>query len=209
MRTFTKAYYAMISRLDHQVGTLVARLKQRGLYENTVIIFLSDNGYFPGNHGLGNKITMHEESVRVPMFVHWPQAPTQGVRSDALVSSLDVYPTIVELAGLDPAGPVSGQSLVPLLSRPGARFRTYVASEGVGVGGGHGEGHRMVRTDEWKYMLSGTNEEELYHLGWDPYEQTNLVRKASAEEQLRYMRTLMKEWMDKVGDAHADPPNAE
>ncbi|HNR30754.1 MAG TPA: sulfatase-like hydrolase/transferase [Candidatus Hydrogenedentes bacterium] len=69
---FTRAYYAVVSRLDHQIGRLVDAMKEAGVYENTVFVYLSDNGYHLGNHGLGNKITMHEESVRVPMLLHWP-----------------------------------------------------------------------------------------------------------------------------------------
>ena len=206
MRAFTHAYYATISRLDHQVGALVAALKRQGLYENTTLVFLSDNGYFLGNHGLGNKITMHEESVRVPMFIHGAGVAARGARSGALVSSLDVYPTLLELAGLEPADAISGRSLVPLLSRPGAPFRTSVASESVGVGGRLGEGHRMIRTQTWKYVLSGTNEEALYHERWDPYERVDLVGTGTAQEALHEMRALMRAWMDAVGDTHERPP---
>src|SRR5690606_25783806 len=72
MRRFIKDYFADISYLDEQIGAFADRLKQTPHYERTILIYLSDNGYFLGNHGLGNKITMHEESVRVPMFVHSP-----------------------------------------------------------------------------------------------------------------------------------------
>ena len=76
MKEVIKAYYADVSCLDEQIGRLVEQLKAAGLYENTIVVYLSDNGYHLGNHGLGNKITMHEESVRVPMFIHpFPAAP--------------------------------------------------------------------------------------------------------------------------------------
>ena len=71
IKEFSKAYYATISQLDDEIGRLIEKLKSLNLYDSTLIIFLSDNGYFLGNHGLGNKITMHEESVRVPMFMNW------------------------------------------------------------------------------------------------------------------------------------------
>jgi arylsulfatase A-like enzyme len=96
-----KAYYATISHLDNQVGRLVEHLKSTGPYNNTLIIFLSDNGYDIGNQGLGNKITMHKESVRVPMFIYYAALPNKGIKSNALVSSLDVYPTILQLAGTE------------------------------------------------------------------------------------------------------------
>ncbi|MCB1122037.1 MAG: sulfatase-like hydrolase/transferase [Verrucomicrobiae bacterium] len=78
MRAFTHAYYATISHLDHQVGSMVDQLKAAELWENTILIYLSDNGYHLGSHGLGNKITMHEESVRVPMFAVGPGIPREN-----------------------------------------------------------------------------------------------------------------------------------
>ena len=215
MLEFMKAYYATISHLDFQVGQLVSHLKTLGLHEDTVIVFLSDNGYFLGNHGLGNKITMHEESVRVPMFVHWAGLPRKGVRCPELVSSLDLYPTLLELAGVDKPGYLMGKSLLPLFSDPTQEFTDYVASECVGVGGKKGEGHRMVRTKLWKYILSDTNsgaealrapEEALFDEVTDPYEMTNLAAATEARTVLARMREHMRAWMDSVGDVHARPP---
>ncbi|MFO7974957.1 MAG: sulfatase-like hydrolase/transferase [Candidatus Hydrogenedentota bacterium] len=202
IRDFTKAYYATITRLDDQVGQLVDCLKSTGQYENTVIVFLSDNGYFLGNHGLGNKITMHEESVRVPMFLHWTGLPVKGVRSESLVSSLDVMPTLLELAGEKAPGHISGTSLAPLFTDPERGLRGYVASECVGVGGKPGEGHRMVRTKRWKYVLTGILEEGLFDEKRDPFELHNLAGDPEYRESLVLMRQYMRDWMDKTGDTH-------
>mgnify|MGYP006286907025 CR=1 FL=1 len=148
---------------------------QYGRKENTVIIFLSDNGYFLGNHGLGNKITMHEESVRVPLFINWDGLKNKGIECSQLVSSLDVFPSVLELAGIPVPGHVFGTSLIPLFSEPESPIHDYVASECVGKGGKTGQGHRMVRTMEWKYILTGTNEEVLYNELGDPHELVNLI----------------------------------
>lgn len=203
---FTKAYYATISHLDHQVGNLITLLESLEMYDNTVIIFLSDNGYFLGNHGLGNKITMHEESVRVPMFIHWNKLPNKGIRCSELVSSLDILPTVLDLAQIDKPNYLSGKSLMPLFSNPSKSLRKYVASECVGVGGNKGTGHRMVRTKKWKYMLSGTNEEALFNELDDPYELKNLAESSEKEEVLSQMRQYMNDWMDSVSDTHVRPP---
>ena len=205
MRQFIHAYYAMISQLDHRVGQLVGTLKQHGLYEHTIIVFLSDNGYFLGNHGLGNKFTMHEESVRVPMFIHGASLKRRGVRSAALVSSLDVFPTVLELAGVKVPPKLPGRSLVPLLSGVATQHHEYVASECVGVGGRLGEGHRMVRAGQWKYILSVANEEALYDERTDPYELNNLAGQAGAAPTLKPLRAQLAGWMDAVGDTHARP----
>ena len=98
MLAFTHAYHAVISHLDDQVGRFADLLRDRGLLQNTVVFYLSDNGYHLGSHGLGNKITMHEESVRVPMFA-FGAGIKPGQKSRALVSALDVYRTLIELGG--------------------------------------------------------------------------------------------------------------
>ncbi len=203
---FTRAYYAVISRLDHQIGELMGHLKDAGSYENTVFIYLSDNGYHLGNHGLGNKITMHEESVRVPMLLHWPGLKKKGVRNRNLVSSLDLFPTLLELAGAPIPEGLSGTSLMPILGRPELPLRVYVGSECVGVGGKKGMGHRMVRTERWKYILTDTNEEALFDEQEDPFEMTNLVGDGERRETLAELRDHMKQWMARIGDSHQPPP---
>ncbi len=203
---FLRVYYAVISRLDRQVGELVDTLKACGQYENTVMAFLSDNGYFLGNHGLGNKITMHEESVRVPMFIHWPGLAGKGVRSQALVSSLDLYPTFLDLAGIAPVDHLEGRSLTPLFAHPRRQLRKYVASECVGVGGKLGMGHRMVRTEQWKYILTDTNEEVLYSEVEDPYEMHNVASQEGVKTTLGRMGNYMRAWMHETGDTHQPPP---
>lgn len=203
---FMRYYYAVISRLDNQIGALVEKLKAAGQYENTVIIYIGDNGYNLGNHGLGNKITMHEESAHVPMFIHWAGLRKTGVRTESLVSSLDIYPTLLALAGVKAPEYLMGNSLTPLFRNPEKPLRDYVASECVGVGGKPGEGHRMVCTGEWKYILTDTNEEVLYSLVDDPYEMNDVSGEEANQAVLNKLRSFMREWMDKVGDTHALPP---
>lgn len=206
MQTFIQAYYAIITRLDTQVGRLVETLRARGLDKNTVILFLSDNGYLLGNHGLGNKITMLEESVRVPMFVWGPRVASPGSRNDSLVSSVDVLPTLLDLAGVPLPGHLSGKSLVPLLEGTRANVREAVPSECVGVGGTVGQGHRMVRTVQWKYVLTDTNEEYLFDELADPFERKNVAAHAENQQVLSEMRAHLWEWMDQIQDLHPRPP---
>ncbi len=206
MVEFIRAYYASISHLDAQIGGLVDDLKASGQYDNTLIVFLSDNGYHLGSHGLGNKITMHEESVRVPMFVHGSRLPRKGAHSAALASSVDIFPTLLELAGVSVPTGLPGISLVPLFAQPKGLHRPWVASECTGVGGKVGEGHRMVRTLDWKYMFSDTSEEALYDQRNDPYELANVSGAPENAGVLRIMRQHMQEWMERVGDGHSRPP---
>ncbi|MCE9553117.1 MAG: sulfatase [Planctomycetes bacterium] len=206
IQDFTLAYYATISHLDHQVDELAKQLQQAGLADNTIIVYLSDNGYFLGNHGLGNKITMHEESVRVPMFFSGPKLPRHGVTCDQLVSSVDLLPTLLELAGVPRPEGLWGQSLVPQLTDPKRPLREYVVSECVGVEGKPGQGHRMVRTDRWKYVLTDVNDEALFDEQADTYELKNLAHEDSQRETLNKLRQMMRQWMTVVEDGHAKPP---
>ncbi len=206
IQDFARAYYATISHLDSQVGRLAEIMKESGLDENTVLIFLSDNGYHLGNHGLGNKITMHEESVHVPLFIRWPGLPVKGIRCKELTSNLDLYCTLMELAGITRPDWLEGQSLVPLFSHPNSAIREYVCSECVGVGGSLGMGHRMVRSKQWKYVLTDVCEEALFDEEKDLYEMINLAALPEHREVLNHLRTVLRGWMNHIGDRHEPPP---
>ncbi len=202
MKQFIKAYYATISHLDHQVGTLVNRLDELGLGEDTLIIFLSDNGYHLGNHGLGNKITMHEESVKVPMWMRWKGNEDAGKKVDDLVSSLDVYATLIDLAGAERLND-EGKSLVSGIGPfDEGKHRMAVFSECTGVGGKAGEGHRMIRMQDWKLILTDQNQWHYYDLRKDPYEQRNLYGKGGAADEVRWqtLQTPLHGWMKRIGD---------
>jgi arylsulfatase A-like enzyme len=201
MKEVIKAYYGDVSRLDEQVGTLVEQMKAAGLYENTILIFLSDNGYHLGNHGLGNKITMHEESVRVPMFVHSPLLPVKGAKSEALVSSLDVFPTILDYAGITAPAQLMGKSLRPIMHAPESTVRECVFTECVGPPENRvGTGHRMARTDHFKYMLTTDDEEAFFDLRTDPYEMKNLIADPSQSAEIERHRALLRGWSSSVGE---------
>lgn len=110
-------YFANVSYLDAQVGKVVAAVAAQGLSANTVIVFMSDHGYHLGEHNLWGKTSNFELDARVPLVIV-PPLIRHGQQSDALVESLDVYPTLVELCGLPQASGVEGKSLVPVLRDP-------------------------------------------------------------------------------------------
>ena len=200
MLAFTRAYHAVVSHLDDQVGRLAALLRERDLLKNTVVFYLSDNGYHLGSHGLGNKITMHEESVRVPMFA-FGAGIQPGQKTSALVSALDVYPTLIELSGASaPPQSLMGKSLLPLLKDPAARHRDTVFCECVGVGGTAEQGHRMARGDRWKLILSDANEEFLFDQQEDPFELTNRRDDPSLASVLANLRSELAAWMKTIQD---------
>ena len=115
------AYYAAVEFMDEQVGRLLAELDRLRLRDNTIVVFTSDHGFHLGEHGLWQKTTLFEESLRVPLLISAPGfAASAGTRCDALVEHVDLYPTLADLAGLAEQAPknLPGRSLRPLLREP-------------------------------------------------------------------------------------------
>jgi arylsulfatase A-like enzyme len=167
-------YLRTLLALDDSVGSIVATLQNQGLAESTYVVFVGDNGMFLGEHRLGDKRLMYEESIRVPFLVAGPRVVVR--RSSALVLNLDLAPTLLALAGVAIPGSMQGRSLAGLVAGgPPVRdsfLYEYFADPVVPaiptmVG---------VRTERWAYVTypgRGT-EEELYDLDADPSEITSL-----------------------------------
>jgi arylsulfatase A-like enzyme len=165
--------------MDDDIGALLASLGDRE--PNTLVVFLSDNGYVYGEHRQGGKDIPYEESVRVPFVVRYPPLvpEDQPFASDALVMNVDIAPTIADLVGLDWGA--DGASMVPLLTGQATSIRTGALIEhcqGVtypcyGLSGMPSV--TEVVTSQYAYMEYLTNERELYDLVADPYELNNLA----------------------------------
>jgi arylsulfatase A-like enzyme len=190
-----RQYYRLISGMDQAVGEIVAELKKRGLYDNTVIIFYSDNGYFMWEHGFTGKWLMYEESLRVPGFIFDPRNLKEGEHSQEMVLNIDLAPTILEFAGLEVPVHMQGKSLLPLLEDPDRPFREdffyehlYRHMEDYM----HIERSEGVRTRDWKYIRyinqEGPASEELYHLREDPLELHDLSMDPGSSDMLKTLR---------------------
>ncbi|MDF1862340.1 MAG: sulfatase, partial [Verrucomicrobiales bacterium] len=112
------AYDACVSFVDAQVGRLLAAVDQLGLGENTIIVLWGDHGYHLGEHGLWRKNSLFEESTRAPLIVFDPRIKQERPDCPRIVEFVDIFPTLAELAGLEPPGELEGVSLVPLLRDP-------------------------------------------------------------------------------------------
>jgi arylsulfatase A-like enzyme len=122
-RDYIAAYYGLVTEIDDHIGSIVNTLKEEGLYKNTIIIYTADHGDFVGRHGMIEKCApghnVYEETLRIPFIVHYPKELASGVVSEALVELADLYPSLTELVDSeipDYEIPLSGQSLVPLMS---------------------------------------------------------------------------------------------
>lgn len=188
-------YYRLIEGMDNSVGQIVDELKKNGLFENTVIIFLSDNGQFLAEHGFSGKWLMYEESIRVPFFVFDPRNKKRKSKSEEMVLNIDVAPTVLALAGISIPKTMEGKSVVPLLNNPKQAFRNEIFAEhpyGHGKLENHIERSECLRTKEWKYIRyidqKGKNAEELYDLKLDPLEMNNLSGNSESMDELIMMR---------------------
>ena len=181
---------AMMASVDEGVGMIFDALGRTGRLDDTVIIFLGDNGYFFGEHGLGpERRFAYEAGIRSPFVARYPKKITAGTRVQNLVIGQDIAPTLIELAGGTPGPQVQGRSLVPLFNRNGKKGENrkswrksflveYWAEQAmpwlVGMT------YKAVRTDRYKlihWVNRGTAGEldELYDLDKDPYELNNLI----------------------------------
>ena len=122
-------YYACVSYADAQVGKVLDALKRFDLEENTIVVFWGDHGYSLGEADRWCKGTNFEVDTRTPLMLRFPGMPEAGVSTDALIEYVDVYPTVVELAGLPPAPDLDGKSLVPILNDPTREGRPFVLSQ--------------------------------------------------------------------------------
>jgi arylsulfatase A-like enzyme len=193
-RQALQAYYASISFMDAQVGRVVAALDRLGLADNTIIVFTSDHGYHTGEHGLWQKMSLFEESARVPLLIVAPGASAKGGVAKSPVSHIDLFPTLAELCGVKAPGNVQGQSLVPMLKDPSITGRGWAITQ-VTRGGGAmratitrdvgSDGERFfgysLRTPRWRYTEwdEGRAGRELYDHDSDPRELKNLAGDAA------------------------------
>lgn len=185
-----QAYYATISFVDAQIGRVLNSLDRLGLRDNTVVVFWSDHGYLLGQHGLWQKQSCFEESARVPLIIAPPKSKSAGQSCPRTVELLDIYPTVVDLAGLTPPTHLQGASLRPLLDNPQAAWNRPAYTQ---VQRGNFPGH-SVRTERWRYTEwdGGAKGIELYDHDNDPQELKNLADSPQFAEVQAQMKTLIK-----------------
>ena len=150
-----QAYLASISFADAMVGQLLDALDRSGRADNTIIVLWSDHGWHLGEKLRWRKLTIWEESTRVPFIVVVPGVTTPGSKSDRAVSLMDIYPTLTELAGLETPGHVEGTSLVPLIIDQDAPWEHVALST-------FGYMNHAVRSDRYRYIRYYDGSEELY-----------------------------------------------
>jgi N-acetylglucosamine-6-sulfatase len=196
----------MMASVDEGVGMILDTLEKKGELDNTCIVFLGDNGYFFGEHGLGpERRFAYEEGIRSPFLVRFPILIKAGTRRKDLLICQDIAPTLIELAGGKPGPQIQGRSLLGLLSRKKKPWRKAVLAEYWAEQAYPwliGMTYKAIRTERYKlihWVNRGTAGEldELYDLEKDPFELKNLINSrahASIRAKLhRELRVLVAE----------------
>jgi len=224
-RKLIARYWGLCSEVDTHVGTILAALAETGLDDRTLVVYTSDHGDMMGSHQLVGKCLMFEQAVRVPLLVRLP-GQRSGRRLAAPVSQIDLLATLLDLLGHDVPDNQQGRSLRDLLDGDARADDVFIEWNGPNCGlpadvagrvelpehlagcctpAGAAEAIRdpvrtIVTPDGWKFACSPMGAHELYHLGDDPLEITNLARRAQHRALLKELAGRIRRWQQRTGD---------
>lgn len=190
----------MLLAVDDGLGRILSVLERRGILDRTVVIFTSDNGYFYGEHGLSIERRMpFDEAIRSPLLIRYPPLVAAGSRFDQMTLSVDIAPTVLELAGVPVGGHVQGRSLVGVLAGTADAWRESILVEFYTYENPFpwlvDMDYRAVRTRRYKYIHWMRHEPELYDLNADPYEMVNVIGEGGMEEVADALRAELARWV--------------
>jgi iduronate 2-sulfatase len=194
-REAIQAYFASITFMDAQVGRVLDALERLGLAANTIVVFTSDHGYHLGEHGLWQKMSLFEESARVPLIIAAPGMAKEAAVAKTPVGLIDLYPTLAALCEVPVPENLQGQSLVPILEDPSQLGRGWALSQ-VSRGPKTKRTYGFtLRTPRWRYTEwdQGNRGRELYDHKNDPLEQTNLAEHSAQAQRIAQMSKQLRE----------------
>ncbi|MFC2123988.1 sulfatase [Bacteroidota bacterium] len=197
--TLIKRYCEMILSLDESIGSVLDYLDVEGLSESTVVIYMGDNGFSFGEHGLIDKRHFYEESVKVPFLMKYPEMISRGQVIDKMIQNIDVAPTILGLAGIEKPTQMQGMSMIPLLNGENIEWRDKIFYEYYWENAFpqtptmHG-----IRTDRYKFIryhgIWDTN--EFYDLEEDPHEMNNLIANPEYQTIIQKLSNEIYDWLE-------------
>ena len=194
-------YYACVSHIDGQIGRLMTYLKEKGLYEDAVILFSADHGDNQGCHGgLENKsYSMYDDTTNIPLFLK-PAGAYQGYHQRALVGTCDIYATILSQAGITAEeGYGDGRDLSGFIENPNQPWSGEIVTEGMGALDVVVT-QRMYRNEKYKYVFNGADRDQLFDMEEDPYEMKNLAEDPEYAELLLQLKNRFADWMEQNQD---------
>ena len=203
-------YYEAISLLDEQVGRILETLRATRLAENTVVVLLGDNGFMMGSRGWNGKVIPYEESIRVPLIISAPHLSTLRGRTSATATSLDLPPTFLRLAGIDPPKEWSGRNLLPVLQGKKNHGIDHAIVEWADDQSQEfgDQAYRLIRTETRKLILRLRPEkpDELYELDADPHESENRINEPRVQKTRSELQRRLENWMRQTNDPFLQRP---
>ena len=198
---YYKRYAETLLAVDEGIGEIVKLLKEKGIYENTLIAVMGDNGFAFGEHGLIDKRTAYEESMRVPLVMQLPALFRRGTKVEEVVANIDIAPTFLELAGLRQSSEMDGKSYLPLLKGAKIPWRENLLYEYYWeYAFPQTPTMHALRGSRFKYInyygLWDIN--ELYDLQNDPLESRNLINLPEYRKVAEDMRRQLYEILEKT-----------
>jgi len=206
VRQFAATYYGLIKEVDNWVGKILGKLEHYNLLDNTLIVFMSDHGEMLGSHGMTGKSIFYEESVRVPFLMRLPGAIRAGTVIGSLVSTRDIFPTIMDYLGQPVPTNLNARSLRPVIE--GTESRDCVISE---WRESPTVPSYMIRCGDWKLLMSRNPDSQsidaLYNLKEDPHEMNNLLFEGWPDvhaELAADLKSRLISWLKWVGSPSAE-----
>ena len=204
---FVRSYVATINSVDDSVGRIYAALERSGELDNTIFIFASDNGFLFGEHGMIDKRTMHEASIRVPLVVRYPASIQPGTVVREHVLSLDLAPSVMEMTVAQKMENIQGLSWASLASGKTSEWRdAWLYEYNYEVQFPYTPNVRGIRKGDWKYVAYPHGDggalrhmEELYNMAKDPAESRNLANDTASSAKLAEMRLALAGLLERSG----------
>ncbi|MDE0865270.1 MAG: sulfatase [Rubripirellula sp.] len=202
IKSFYKRYCEALRSVDDSIGAVMAQLKKMGIYEDTLVIYMGDNGFMFGEHGLFDKRVAYETSSRVPMLMQCPAIINGGTVVDQVVANIDIAPTVMQAMGLKKPPHMDGQSFLPLAlgtSIPWRDYFLYVYYWEQNYP--QTPTHFSLRGDQYKYTTyyGLWDTDELFDIQADPMEQNNLIHKPAYAKMKQQMQDRLYAMMDELG----------
>ncbi len=207
---YYKRYNEALSAVDDSLGRVMDQLKKMGVADETLVIYMGDNGFMFGEHGLIDKRVAYETSIRVPMLMHCPELFQGGTVVENVVANIDIAPTVLEAMGLRKPPHMDGQSFLPLGAGEDIPWRDYFLYVYYWEKNfPHTPTQFALRGDRFKYITyyGLWDTDELYDLQADPGEMRNLLHDASYAETVQEMENRLYAMMAELGGM-AIPLNA-
>ncbi len=203
---YVKDYLRCVRSVDDQVGRVIAMLKEKGIFENTLIIYMGDQGFYMGEHGIYDKRWMYEESLIMPCLISYPGDVKAGQKVDKIALNVDIAPTILDFAGIEIPKDMQGESMKALLEgdktaadnwRTSAYYQYFEYPKWHNV-----QPHFGIRTERYKliHYYYNIDKWEFFDMEKDPNELTNQYDNAEYAEVIDSLKVELKDLQVKYND---------